>query len=117
MRSQKEEPMAAIQFNYSKLLMPLSVAHQLQALLTQATVVTSNYGTPNKQYTLELDYEVPNVEVWRTPRVLFDAKGMGPSQLRDWEETVRKAMDADGDADAANCVPPKEWLKIKGETA
>ena len=85
MRSQKEEPMAAIQLSYHKILVPLSIAHQLQALLTQATLVTSNYGTPNKQYTLELDYEVPNVEVWRTPRVLFDAKGMGAPQVRNWE--------------------------------
>jgi hypothetical protein len=116
MRSQKEEPMAAIQLSYHKILVPLSIAHQLQALLTQATLVTSNYGTPNKQYTLELDYEVPNVEVWRTPRVLFDAKGMGAPQVRNWEEEVRKAMDADDDVDAANCVSPKCWLKIKGET-
>lgn len=90
-------------------LVPLEVAHQIQALLAEhavsyATMYRSN--APNVPYMT--DYEMPKVEVVRTSAVIHDAIGLTWRQIETWGASIR-------DGDNAAILSPKEFTAIAGE--
>ena len=90
-------------------LVPLEVAHQIQALLAEHAV---SYATmyrkdaPNVPYIT--DYEMPRVEVIRTTTVIHDAVGLTWRQIETWGASIR-----DGEGDVV--LSPKEFTAIAGE--
>ena len=106
------EPRARMQFSYETLDMPLSVAHQIQTLLTQAETVTSTYTGGQSIYYLR-DYTPPTVGIAKDKGVLHDARALSETQLEAWLDDAKRAVESGYKAD--DVMAPAEWAKLKGE--
>lgn len=102
------EKVGVIVFYHAELVMPLETAHKIQALLTEATQVSSYWLGGNIDKVEYYDeYVVPDVRV-TTRRVENDARGVDEKIVQAWVAALKEAGDAKG-------VPLKEFAKTYGE--
>jgi hypothetical protein len=117
MKKVTDEPMATIRFTWAAAMLPLSKAHQVQALLAEAQAFETHMSAAHQRFGVILRYECPDVSVV-DPRAqkIFDATALDKSEASKWVAEVRNSLNADSTALAADAVPPEEWLRIKGES-
>ena len=112
-----DKPMGVLNFGWESraVILPLTVAHKIQELLTEGMRLTEEYGTEHKKYAYISDYKPPTVDVYKKDRPTYDAQGLTDSQLNEWKASISAALKEDEDARAADIIPPHEWLAIKGK--
>ena len=101
--------MGKLSFGYNDLVMPLEVAHKIQALLAEHAVrVDSLYcGSKNPTVYIELEYDVSPVTVPGVPD--FDCKGIDYKALSEWRKIVTEREEG------APIMDPQDFAKLKGE--
>ena len=102
--------MGKISFGYSDLVMPLEVAHKIQALLAEhADKIETQYPANSRAGAVNAlkDYEVGSVEV--VNRIDFDARGVSAEDFSAWAAAIRDR----GEGDVV--MSPQDFAKIKGE--
>lgn len=106
------EPRARMQFSYDELDLPLSVAHQIQALLTHAEVVSVQYAKSGS-VCYRRSYTPPSVGIAKDESVLHDARMLSEKQLWEWLADAKNAVE--NGYQAGDVMAPAEWAKLKGE--
>jgi len=76
------------------LMLPLDKAHQLQALLAEATLYDETGYSEREKFAYFRDYAVPAVEVVPNNGVLFDATTLSSDDVTKWRDTVREGLEA-----------------------
>lgn len=107
MSKAKQTIMAKIHLSGTAML-PIHVAHQIQALLAEHAVgfdYTYRTGKPNVEFIME--YNAPNVEVVRNTK-LYDATMLTSSQVYKWQAAIR-----DGEGDSI--MEPADFAALTGE--
>lgn len=105
-----KKPLGSLSFGYYDLIMPLEVAHKIQALLAEhATKVDSIYGAKvgTKALNVVVEYDVSAVKVWRE-EVDFDATGIDSTSYTQWQDSIRQREPGD------SVMSPQDFAKIKG---
>lgn len=100
--------MGKLIFGYNDLVMPLEVAHKVQALLAEHAVrFETNYGA-NRVAPVSVirEYEVGSVEVLKN--VDFDARGVGAEDYNAWAAAIRDREEG------AVVMSPQRFAKIRG---
>lgn len=100
-----------ISFGYSDLVMPLEVAHKIQALLAEhADKLDRLYSSGSGVSALQIlrKYEVGSVDVVEHP-IDFDARDVDAAAYVQWQEAVRDRERGDV------VMSPQDFAKIKGE--
>ena len=91
-------------------LLPIRVAHEIQALLAEHAVgydyAYRSGNTPNIEYITT--YNAPSVEVVKKNRKLYDATMLTSNQVFKWQAAVR-----DGEGDAV--MEPADFAALTGE--
>lgn len=102
--------MGKISFGYSDLVMPLEVAHKIQALLAEhAHRLDMQYPANHRAGTISAlrEYEVGSVEVVKyTP---FDARGVDNETYTAWASAIREREEGD------TVMSPQDFAALKGE--
>ena len=109
-KNMKNKLMGKISFWYSDLVMPLEVAHKIQALLAEhAQRIEMQYPANHRAGTISTlrEYEVGNVEVVKD--ITFDARGLDNETYRAWAMAI---MDRE---EGATVMSPQDFAKIIGE--
>ena len=104
----KNKIMGKISFGYSDLIMPLEIAHKIQAMLAEHAVrFETNYGA-NRVAPVSVirEYEVGSVEVLKN--VDFDARGVSSEDYSAWANAIRDREEGDV------VMSPQDFAKIKG---
>ena len=99
-----------IRLGYDDIILPLEVAHKLQALLAEhATKLDSVWGSHVKKSLYVLcDYEVGAVEILKnTPD--FDARGVSGTDYSAWQSAIRERQEND------EVIDPKDFAILRGE--
>ena len=102
--------MGKISFGYSDLVMPLEVAHKIQALLAEhAQRIDMQYPANHRAGTISAlrEYEVGSVEVVKD--ITFDARGVDNETYTAWAGAIRDREEGD------TVMSPQDFAKIKGE--
>ena len=102
--------MGKISFGYSDLVMPLEVAHKIQALLAEhADKLDRIYASVGVVPSLHVlrKYEVGSVEV--VEKIDFDARDVDDAAYSGWQSAVRDREKGDV------VMSPQDFAKIKGE--
>lgn len=103
--------MGTISFGYSaNLVMPLEVAHKVQALLAEhAHRLYIQYPDNHRAGVVSVlrEYEVGSVEVVKD--ITFDARGVDNDTYASWASAIRDREEGD------TVMSPKDFAKIKGE--
>ena len=100
--------MAKINLNGTAML-PIRVAHEIQALLAEHAVgldYTYRTGKPNVDFITT--YNVPTVEVIKKNLKLYDATMLTSSQVYKWQAAIRE-----GEGDAV--MEPADFAALSGE--
>ena len=108
--SKKTELLGKIRLGYDDVVLPLEVAHKLQALLAEhATKLDSVWGSQVKKSLYVLcDYEVGAVEILKnTPD--FDARGVSITDYSAWQTAIRERQEGD------EVIDPKDFAILRGE--
>lgn len=108
--SKKTELLGKIRLGYDDIVLPLEVAHKLQALLAEhATKLDSVWGSQVKKSLYVLcDYEVGAVEILKnTPD--FDARGVSIADYSGWQAAIRERQEGD------EVIDPKDFAILRGE--
>ena len=105
----KNKIMGKISFGYSDLVMPLEVAHKIQALLAEhADKMDRIYAASGHVPVLQVlrKYEVGSVEV--VDKIDFDARDVDDAAYTGWQSAIR-------DREKNEIVmSPQDFAKIKG---
>ena len=98
-----------LSFTYCDLVMPLEVAHKIQALLAEHAVrVDSIYcGGRNPEVCVEIDYDITDVSIAKP--FDFDCKGIKPKTLAEWRQIVSDRETG------APIMDPHDFANIRGE--
>ena len=98
-----------LSFTYCDLVMPLEVAHKIQALLAEHAIrVDSIYCSgKNPEVHIEVDYDASPVSVVQSPD--FDCKGIKPKILSEWRQIVSDRETG------APIMDPHDFANIRGE--
>lgn len=102
--------MGKISFGYSDLVMPLEVAHKIQALLAEhGQRIEMQYPANHRAGTISAlrEYEVGNVEVVKD--IYFDARGVDNETYTAWASAIRDREEGD------TVLSPQDFAKIKGD--
>lgn len=102
--------MGKVSFGYSDLVMPLEVAHKVQALLAEhAHRIDMQYPANHRAGTVSAlrEYEVGSVEVVKD--ITFDARGVDNDTYAAWASAIRDREEGD------TVMSPQDFAKIKGE--
>ena len=98
-----------ISFGYSDLIMPLEVAHKIQALLAEhADKIDVHYSANHRVGMISAlrEYEIGNVEVVK--EATFDARGVNSEDYNAWANAIRDRGEGD------TVMSPQDFAKIKG---
>ena len=101
--------MGKICIGYSDLIMPLEVAHKIQALLAEhADKLDRLYSSGSGVSALQIlrKYEVGSVEV--VEKIDFDARDVDDAAYSGWQSAVRDREKGDV------VMSPQDFAKIKG---
>lgn len=106
----QDKLLGKIRLGYDDVVLPLEVAHKIQALLAEhATELDSVWGTQvNKSLFVLCDYEVGAVEILNTPPD-FDARGVSATDYSAWQAAIRERQEGD------EVMSPQDFAKIRGE--
>ncbi len=102
--------MGKVSFGYSDIVVPLAVAHKIQALLAEhAHRIDMQYPANHRAGTISAlrEYEVGNVEVVKD--ITFDARGVDNDTYTAWASAIRDREPGD------TVMSPQDFAKIKGE--
>ncbi len=106
---EKQPVMAKININGTAML-PIRVAHEIQALLAEHAVgydyAYRSGNRPNIQYITT--YNAPSVEVMQKNTKLYDATMLTSKQVYEWQAAIR-----DGEGDAV--MEPADFAALTGE--
>ena len=101
----KKEVYGSIRFSYDTLVMPLEVAHKVQALLAEHAVkVDQIYAKPYVFCTRP--WEMSAVEVTKAPD--FDCTDMNSKDYETWATAVREREEG------APIMDPKDFALLRG---
>ena len=106
-----KKPLGKISFGYYDLIMPLEVAHKIQALLAEhATKVDNIYGAKagTKSLNVMVDYDVSAVQVWKE-EIDFDARGIDSTSYSKWQDSIRQREPG------GSVMSPQDFAKLRGE--
>jgi len=105
----KKEVYGAMTFNYYTLVMPLDVAHKVQALLAEHAVrIDSVYcGQRNPPVQCVRPWGMGPVELSKTPD--FDCESMNEVDFREWSDAVRERPEG------APIMEPNEFALLRKE--
>lgn len=93
----------------STVLVPLEIAHQIQALLAQHAVkYNCMYRGREASVVYITDYEVPSVSVVSKDAPIYDAMGLTREQVDAWYMSVR-------DGEGPTVIEPKQFTAIAGD--
>lgn len=108
--SKKTELLGKIRLGYDEVVLPLEVAHKIQALLAEhATKLDNLWGSKvSSPLYVICDYEVAPVEVLKTAPD-FDARGVSGTDYSAWQTAIRERQEGD------EVIDPKDFAKIMGE--
>ena len=101
--------MGKVSFGYSDLVMPLEVAHKVQALLAEhAHRIDMQYPANHRAGTVSAlrEYEVGSVEVVKD--ITFDARGVDNDTYTAWASAIRDREEGD------TVMSPQDFANIKG---
>lgn len=104
-----KKPLGKISFGYSDLVMPLEIAHKIQALLAEhAERLDRIYATVGAVPSLHVmrKYEVGSVEVVKD--IDFDARDVDDAAYTGWQNAIRDREKGD------TVMSPQDFAKIKG---
>jgi hypothetical protein len=102
--------MGKISFGYSDIVMPLEVAHKVQALLAEhAHRIDMQYPANHRAGTVSAlrEYEVGGIEVVKA--ITFDARGVDNDTYTAWACAIKNREEGD------TVMSPQDFAKIKGE--
>ena len=105
-----KKPLGKISFGYSDLVMPLEIAHKIQALLAEhAHKIETQYPNNSRAGAVNAlkDYEVGSVEVVK--RIDFDARGVSSEDFSAWANAIRDREEGDV------VMSPQDFAKLRGE--
>jgi hypothetical protein len=104
-----KKPLGKISIGYSDLVMPLEIAHKIQALLAEhANKIETQYPSNSRAGTVNAlkDYEVGSVEVVK--EINFDARGVSSEDYSAWANAIRDREEG------GTVMSPQDFAKIKG---
>lgn len=108
----KTKLMGTIKLGYDDVLLPLDVAHKVQALLAEhAVLVDKIYGSAannHAQLRVTRTYATSPVEIFRD-NIDFDASMVDSNTYHDWQGAIRDR--AVGDV----VMSPEDFAKLRGE--
>ena len=102
----------------STLILPLDVAHKLQALLAYAVKLDTEYVAGNRNFNYVTDYEGVTVEVF-TPkkRNFYNAIGITYEERVAWAAACKKGLEDNPNASPDELMEPHLFasMQVKGE--
>lgn len=104
-----KKPLGKISFGYNDLVMPLEVAHKIQALLAEhAQRIEMQYPANHRAGTISAlrEYEVGSVEVVKD--ITFDARGVDNETYAAWASAIKDREEGD------TVLSPQDFAKLRG---
>ena len=102
----------------STLVLPLDIAHKLQALLAYAVKLDTEYVVGSRNFNYVTDYDGATVEVF-TPRKrnFYNAIGITYEEREAWAKACKKGLEDNPNASPDELMEPHLFasMQVKGE--
>ena len=104
-----------MQFPYdTKLVLPLSVAHQIQSLLQHAIALESKWMSNNNSFNILHKLEVPDVGYFDHKEPTYDATTLSKQDVQVWIDEMTAALkENDVTSASKDLLSPENWKKLK----